>query len=82
MSFAEIILRVGASIGGWLTFIGHALTLSVLRQAACDPASDELWRGTLLFGVLADWDGEPAPSTTAGVFFDGRAGGAWLRTSF
>ena len=37
---------------------------------------------TLLFGVLADWDGEPAPSTTAGVFFDGRAGGAWLRTSF
>ncbi|MEZ4292614.1 MAG: hypothetical protein R3E53_19580 [Myxococcota bacterium] len=62
MSFAEIILRVGASIGGWLTFIGHALTLSVLRQAACDPASDELWRGTLLFGVLA----------IAGLLFVGR----------
>lgn len=36
---------------------------------------------TLLFAVLTDWDGEPA-SPAAGVFFDGRAGGAWLRTAF
>ncbi len=36
---------------------------------------------TLLFAALTDWDGEPA-RPTAGVFFDGRAGGAWLRTAF
>ena len=53
MSFAEIILRIGASIGGWLTFIGYALTLAVLRKADCDPLSDQLWRGTLFFGFLS-----------------------------
>ena len=53
MSFAEIILRIGASIGGWLIFIGYALTLAVIRQADCDPTSDELWRGTLFFGLLS-----------------------------
>lgn len=38
---------------------------------------------TVLFAVLADWDGDPpTTSTTAGVFFDGASGGAWLRTSF
>ena len=53
MSFAEIILRIGASIGGWLVFIGFCLILAVLREAECDPASDELWRGTLFFGGLS-----------------------------
>ncbi len=53
MSFAEIILRIGASIGGWLIFIGYALTLAVLREADCDPASDQIWRGTLFFGLLS-----------------------------
>jgi hypothetical protein len=53
MSFAEIILRISASIGGWLIFIGLCLTLAVVPQADCDPASDELWRGTLFFAVLA-----------------------------
>lgn len=52
MSFAEIILRAGASVGGWLIFIGLALTLAVVPEADCDPASDELWRGTFLFGLL------------------------------
>jgi hypothetical protein len=52
MSFAEIILRIGASIGGWLIFLGLCLTLSVLPQADCDPRSDELWRGTLLFAFV------------------------------
>ena len=37
---------------------------------------------SLLFAILTDWDGDPAPRTTGGVYFDGRAGGAWLRTSF
>jgi hypothetical protein len=52
MSFAEIILRIGASIGGWMIFLGLCLTLSVLPQADCDPRSDELWRGTLLFALV------------------------------
>ena len=53
MSFAEIVLRIGASIGGWLIFIGHALTLATLPHADCDPTTDSLWRGTILFGLLA-----------------------------
>jgi hypothetical protein len=53
MSFAEIILRIGASIGGWLVFLGLCLTLAVIPEADCDPLSDQLWRGTLLFALLA-----------------------------
>ncbi len=53
LSFAEIILRIGTAIGGWLIFIGHALIIAVLPQADCDPTSDQLWRGTLFFGVLS-----------------------------
>lgn len=52
MSFAEIVLRIGASIGGWLIFLGLGLTLAVLPEADCDPGSDELWRGTLFFALL------------------------------
>ena len=52
MSFAEIILRVGVSVGGWLIFIGLALTLAVIPEADCHPNSNELWRGTFLFGLL------------------------------
>lgn len=53
MSFDEIILRIGASIGGWLIFLALCLTLAILPEADCDPASDELWRGTLFFALLA-----------------------------
>lgn len=53
MTFAEIILRLGSSIGGWLIFAGYGLTLAVLPQADCDPNSSELWRGTLLFAVVS-----------------------------
>ncbi|MFK7896814.1 MAG: hypothetical protein AB8G23_13310 [Myxococcota bacterium] len=52
MSFAEIILRAGASVGGWLIFIALALILSVMPEASCDPTTDEMWRGTFLFGIL------------------------------
>jgi len=62
MSFAEIILRIGASIGGWLIFLGLCLTLSVIPEADCDPASDTLWRGTLFFALLS----------TFGLFFVSR----------
>ena len=53
MTFADIISRIGAAIGGWLIFTGHCLTLAVLPQADCDPGSQELWRGTLLFAFLS-----------------------------
>jgi len=51
---AEIILRVGAAIGGWLVLFTHALIVAVLPVATCDSSSDEGWRGTLLLaGVTA-----------------------------
>lgn len=53
MSFADLILRLGVALGGWLIFIGYGLVLSVLDQADCDPASDVRWRGTLFFAALA-----------------------------
>lgn len=53
MSFAEIMLRVGVSLGGWLIFISHMLILVAIRYADCDPGSDSMWRGTLLFGVIS-----------------------------
>jgi len=53
MSIAEIVLRIGASLGGWLIFVAHALMLSVLHRADCDPFSDTLWRGTLFFALLS-----------------------------
>lgn len=62
MTFAEIILRIGGAVGGWLIFAGHCLTLAVLPQADCDPGSEELWRGTLLF----------AAASAVGLIFVGR----------
>lgn len=53
MSFADVIFRIGASLGAWLIFIGHGLTVAVIPQADCDPASDTLWRGTLLLAALS-----------------------------
>lgn len=53
MSFAEIILRVGVSVGGWLIYISLALVLAVVPRATCDPTTDEFWRGTFFFGLLA-----------------------------
>lgn len=50
---AEIIVRIGGGLGGWLAVFTHALVLAVLPTAPCDPASDETWRGTLLLGVIA-----------------------------
>ena len=53
MSAAEIILRIGAGIGGWLVFVAHALVIAVLPRADCDPRSDELWLGTLVLALLS-----------------------------
>ena len=69
MTLAEIISRLGGAIGGWLIYFGHMLTLSVLAQADCDPTSDELWRGTLLFAFVSG----------IGLVFAGR-GLKWAKT--
>lgn len=53
MTFADIVFRVGVSIGGWLVFVGHGLTISVLPRADCDPASDAIWRGTLVLAAVS-----------------------------
>lgn len=52
MSFAEIILRIGLAIGGWLIFIGNMLLVGVMRYADCEPGNESIWRGTLFLGVL------------------------------
>ena len=52
MSFAEIFLRIGGGIGGFIIFFAHALIIAVIRQADCNPASDEMWKGTLFLATL------------------------------
>lgn len=36
---------------------------------------------TLLFAILADWDGDPPP-TRVGAFFDGTSAGVWMSAAF
>lgn len=64
MSFAEIILRIGVALGGWLIFIGNMLLVGVVRYADCEPGNDEMWRGTLFFGVLS---GAAVAASTLGI---------------
>lgn len=52
MPFAEIFLRIGGGIGGWIIFFAHALIIAALQQADCDPRDDEMWKGTLLLAIL------------------------------
>ena len=51
--FAEIFLRIGGGIGGWIIFFAHALIIAALQQADCDPRDDEMWKGTLLLAILS-----------------------------
>ena len=50
MSFAELFLRIGCGLVGWLLIYAHALTLAVVPQADC---SQELFSTTLLFAAFA-----------------------------
>ncbi|MEM7411676.1 MAG: hypothetical protein AAF430_15710 [Myxococcota bacterium] len=50
MSFAELFLRIGCGLVGWLLIYAHALLLAVVPQADC---SRELFSTTLLFAVFA-----------------------------
>lgn len=47
---AEIFLRLGCSLVGWLMLFAHGLLLAVIPAADCSP---ELWRTTLGFALLA-----------------------------
>jgi hypothetical protein len=53
MTAAEIMLRIGASLGGWLIFIAHAATLAALSRVEWNSVSDAQMRGTALLGALA-----------------------------
>jgi hypothetical protein len=46
---AEIILRLGCALVGWLLLFAHGILLGVVPVADCTP---ELWRATLLFALL------------------------------
>jgi hypothetical protein len=52
MTAAEVILRVGGAIGGWMILLAHGLVIASIPHADCDPRSDEMWLGTLLLGTL------------------------------
>ncbi|MEZ4334556.1 MAG: hypothetical protein R3F35_22605 [Myxococcota bacterium] len=51
MSPAEIILRIGASLGALLILAAHALTIGALMRVDCDSVSDANWAGTSLLGI-------------------------------
>ena len=53
MSLAEIMFRIAAALGGWLIFLGHALTLLTLTRVECDPMSAGQAQGTAVFAVLS-----------------------------
>lgn len=50
MSLAEVFLRVGSAMVGWLLVYAHALLLAVVPRSDC---SAELWRVSALFALLA-----------------------------
>ena len=53
MSLAEIMFRIAAALGGWLIFLGHALTLLAITRVECDPMSVGHAQGTAVFAVLS-----------------------------
>ncbi|MEZ4292605.1 MAG: hypothetical protein R3E53_19530 [Myxococcota bacterium] len=73
MSFAEIVLRLAFAVGGWLIFIGHALTIAALRHASCDPATASPIPGTAFFAVLS-----ALALAGVGLGLPWRAGIRWL----
>lgn len=51
MRFAELCLRLGCSLTGWLVAYAHCLWLAVLPQARCGGVADDPWRATLFLAV-------------------------------
>ena len=52
MIAAEVILRLGGALGGWLIFVAHGLVIASIPEADCNPDGDAMWKGTLFLGLL------------------------------
>lgn len=53
MRFAEIILRLGCNLVGWMIIYSHCIWLGVIPQIVCGPEGDELYRLSLGFSLIA-----------------------------
>ena len=52
-SLAEVVLRVGAGVGGWVIAFAYGLVLASLPIGACTFEGDETFRGASVFGLIA-----------------------------
>lgn len=73
MSFAEIVLRLAISVGGWLIFIAHALTIVALLHATCASGAANAIPGTAFFALLSG-----LAIAGVGLGLPWRAGIRWL----
>ncbi len=53
MNFAELLLRLGCALVGWLVVFTHFLWLATTRSVTCGSDGDELWRLLLGFAPIA-----------------------------
>ena len=52
-SLAEVVLRVGAGVGGWLIAFAYGLVLATLPIGGCSVEGDQAFRGAFVFAVIA-----------------------------
>ena len=53
MRFAEILLRLGCNLVGWMIIYSHCIWLAVIPQIGCGPEGDEIFRLLLGFSPVA-----------------------------
>lgn len=53
MNFAELLLRLGCALVGWLIVFTHILWLATSRVVQCGSDGDEFWRLLLGFAPIA-----------------------------
>ena len=53
MRFAEVILRLGCNLVGWMIIYSQCIWLAVIPQIVCGPEGDELYRLSLGFSPVA-----------------------------
>ena len=53
MRFAEILLRLGCNLVGWMIIYSHCIWLAVIPQIGCGPDGDEIFRLSLGFSPIA-----------------------------
>ena len=50
---AEVLLRLGCTLVGWMVVYTHLIWLATLRVIGCSPDGDEMWRLLLGFAPFA-----------------------------